>query len=370
MANLEKKSQMSAIQLAIMIVAIQFDTLSIGYSNLLRAGGHLLWLCIIAGGAIFYFSAYMAIRLAQQFPDENFAEYIPRLWGKRLGTFVLLVYFFVFLFNTLISLQASTREISFFMFDRTPYEVILATYIAASAYCALQDWGTILKVVQMMLFTGTGILVLLLLLSGVTFQTINLFPLFDGGLSQLLSGLLETWSVFSGYTLLLMLLPLVQRREQNIVRIVGYGFAFTTFVVLWIAVFIIAGLGIATAQNSAFPFGTLVRTVEIPGTFLERLDTYLITIKVMLLFNSVSIVQYVMATLLKTLFGHADHRPWVLAIVPVLFIGSDALHTMRLYQDIRAISNWLGFSMAFGIVPISLYLAKRRPKKQCHTGGA
>jgi hypothetical protein len=56
----------------------------------------------------------------------------------------------------------------------------------------------------------------------------------------------------------------------------------------------------------------------------------------------------------------------VLAFVPILFIGSDALHTMRLYHNVRDLSNWLGFIVAFGIIPITLYLAKRRQDKQCH----
>jgi spore germination protein len=366
MANLERNSQMSAIQLAIMIVAVQLDTLSVGFSTLLRTGGHIAWLSVIAGGTGFYFSAYMAIRLAQKFPDETFAEYIPRLWGKWLGGLVLLLYFLAFLLHTWIGLQSSAREITFFMFDRTPYEIILATYIAASAYCALQDWGTIIRVVQMMVMTGIVILLLLLLLSGVVLQPINLFPLFAGGFSQLSSGFMETWTVFSGYLILLVLMPLIRRREQNVARVVGYGFAFITFVVLWAVISIIAGLGIKTAQNVSFPFVTLIRAVEIPGTFLERLDTYLVTIKVMLFFNSMSVVQYVKAVMLMKYFGHSDHRPWVLAFVPILFIGSDALHTMRLYHNVRDLSNWLGFIVAFGIIPITLYLAKRRQDKQCH----
>lgn len=370
MANLEKKATMSAIQLAIVIAAVQLDILSIGFSKLVQAGGHIVWLSIIVGGTVFYGSAYLAIRLAQQFPEETLVEYIPRLWGKWLGGLVLLLYFFVFLLNTWISLQASAREITFFMFDRTPYEIVIASYIAVSAYCAMQDWGTIIRVVQMMIMTGAAILFLLLLLSGVVFQTINLFPLFAGGFSQLSSGVMDTWPVYSGYTILLMLMPIVRRNDQNIARVVGYGFAFTTFVILWIVISIIAGLGVKTAQNVSFPFVSLIRVVEIPATFLERLDTYLITVKILIFFNSMSVIQYVKARLVMQYFGHADHRPWVLAIVPILFIGGDALHTMRLYQDVRNISNWLGLTLAFGIIPITFYLAKRRRKKQCQTGVA
>lgn len=360
MANLEYKSKMSAIQLAIMIIAVQLDILPIGFSDLLREGGQSAWLCVLAGGIVFYSSAYVSIRLAQQFPGETFVEYVPRVWGRRLGFMVLLLYLSVFVFETWIGLQAAAREISFYMFDRTPYEIILGTYLAASAYCALQDLGTILRVVQMMALVGTVILFFLLLLSGVAFQTINLFPLISGSFPQFASGVWETWPVFSGYMLLLMLLPYVGRNEQNIAKVVGYGFIFFTAIAAWIVMLTIGGLGIATAQNVSFPMVTLIRTIEIPGTFLERLDTYMVTIKVMIFFNSCSVVQYVKAVALAKFFGHADHRPWVLATVPLLFIGSDALHTMRLYETVRTVSIWLGFIFAFAVLPATLYLAKRR----------
>ena len=359
MANLEKKSHMSAIQLAIMITAVQLDILPVGFSNLLHEGGRSAWLCIIAGGVMFYVSAFIAIRLAQQFPDKTFAEYIPSIWGRSLGLLVILLYLGVLTLSTWIGLQSAAREITFYMFDQTPYEIILATYIAASAYCAMQDIGTILRVVQMMVLSGMVILFMLLLLSGVAIQTINYFPLFSG-LTPILSGLWETWPVFSGYLILFMLMPFVGRNEQNIARVVGYGFIFFTLVATWVTLLIIGGLGIETAKNVSFPSVTLIRTVEIPGTFLERLDTYMVTIKVMIFFNSMSVVQYVKATALARYFGYSDHRPWVLALMPLLFIGSDSLHTMRLYQDVRALSIWLGFTMAFLVIPLTLFLAKRR----------
>jgi len=70
-----------------------------------------------------------------------------------------------------------------------------------------------------------------------------------------------------------------------------------------------------------------------------------------------AVILYILAQVPTRYFGYADHRPWVLALTPLLFIGGDALHSSRLYIMAAQSSNLLGMAFSLGIIPASYGLA-------------
>jgi spore germination protein len=100
--------------------------------------------------------------------------------------------------------------------------------------------------------------------------------------------------------------------------------------------------------------------VEIPGTYLERLDTYLIVIKVLILYISVSTYLYVLAEALRRFYGYRDRRPFVLLLLPIIFFISDALHTSWLFTLATQITNAMGLIESFALIPLTLLLTRRK----------
>ncbi len=82
------------------------------------------------------------------------------------------------------------------------------------------------------------------------------------------------------------------------------------------------------------------------------------------MFMMIAVTMFVMAQGLMRHFGHADHRPWVLALAPLIFIGGDALHNYRLVQWFGTIYQWLGLIYSLIILPAIYLLARRRKQKK------
>lgn len=251
-------------------------------------------------------------------------------------------------------LHTTSRQITFFMFDRTPFEVVEAAMLLVCVYCALQEWGTILRVAQLMFFTAFPMWLLLLSSGLMNFRFINFLPLWPADAAGVVEGAFDSWSLFGGYEAVLVLFPLVYRGRTKPAAAVAGAFGLSAAVFLLWVVLTVGGLTLEGAKNVTFPLLTVVRQVEIPGTFLERLDTYFLLFWLQTIFVSLTLSLYMMGQALTAFFGFADHRPLTLAIVPLLFLVGDAAHHVKIYENLGQLSLWVGWLFSLGVVPASL----------------
>ena len=359
MPNLEAKSKLTAVEFAILLVGVQMNVFALSFAAALETARGQAWLSVIIAGGVYYLAAWMMIRLGQRYPQKTIVEYMPEIWGKYLGGTMVWWFIVAVTLQLSASLQAFSREVTFFLFDRTPYEIIIITFVVAAAYCAVQDLGTIIRVTQIVFCIGSFLSIALLLLSLSTFQITNVLPLWQGNWSQLAGGVYDDWMLFAGYSIIFILMPQVSE-QKRLGRTVGLTFGYCTVLFTFIILTIIGSQGINSALKSPFPLVTVIRAVEIPGTFLERLDTYLIVIKVIILYISVYTYLYVLAETLRRLYDYRDRRPFVLLLLPVIFFISDALHTAWLFALAIQIANAMGLIESFALIPLTLFLARRK----------
>lgn len=352
MANLEAKAKMSPLQLAIIVAAEMVGMPGQTLAPILKAAGHAAWLSIVAGTALFYGVAWLIVKLGEQFPEESFAEYLPRLFGRWIGGAVVWLFVFIFFLQYGNVLHVMSREITFFMFDQTPFEVVAIGLLTVCAYCALQDWGTIIRVMQFIIFTAFPGWLFLLLVSLLSFRFLNFLPLWPENAAGVAAGVVHSWNLFQGYECVLLLLPLVYKGNIKPARAVAGAFALNTGVFLLWAVLQIGVLTLEGARNTPFPIMTVIRNVEIPGTFLERLDTYFLLFWIQLVFASLTLALYFMAQSLTLLYRYADHRSFVLALVPLLFLIGDAAHHIRVQEAVKQTAEWAGILFSLGIIPL------------------
>jgi spore germination protein len=73
---------------------------------------------------------------------------------------------------------------------------------------------------------------------------------------------------------------------------------------------------------------------------------------------------YIPALVCTQRWGHADHRPWVLLLAPIMFTGSVLLDNSKIIQQINEFSIAVALGFSFIIIPLSLFLSWRRDKKK------
>jgi len=360
MANLEVKTEMSALQLMIVVIVTCIGAqIMLSPRALIAAVEQAAWLSVIIGGVIFYLATCLMLKLGKQYPDETLVEYTPRLFGRWGGNII------VFWFNVLFFLQIITifngvgKIITFYMFDRTPSEVVILALLMVCTFCALQDLGTILRVQQIMFFIAHGMLILVWMTCILNLRPENLLPLWPIKTKILINGGFTTWPMYSGYECVLLLLPLVSRRTSfaKLTQAIGGAFGCMTLFFVLIIIVIIGVLTVDNAKNVPYPALMVIRSVELPGTFIERLENYLLLAWIPVVFDTLAVMMFFMGQVCMRHYRYADHRPWVLFLVPIIYVGSILLDNQQVYDVASKYTLWAGLGFSFGVVPLSLLLS-------------
>lgn len=359
MANLEVKDKMSVFQFGVVLLAtmlgVQFLSLP---AKLVPQAGQLAWVSVMFGGCLFFCAAWFMLKLAELYPDSDFIEYLPQLLGKWPGVGIVGVLVLVFLMESWVMQNQFSRVLVFFMFDRTPPDVLIMSMLAVVTYCALQDLGSIIRVAQFTFFVAVSMLGIIWSVAIFNFQPENLLPLWTNKPLDVLQAALKTWETYSGYEIVLLLFPLIGQKRSQLAKVMGIGFVFITLVSVIVVVMTIGVLTVETIKNESYPTLVVVRSVELPGTFIERLENYFLIAWIPLTFNSQALFLYAVAQMMTRLWGFKDHRPWVMALVPLMYAGATLLDGLELTELSGKILNTLGLIFSLGIIPMIYFYAK------------
>ncbi|SMD04537.1 GerAB/ArcD/ProY family transporter [Sporomusa malonica] len=359
MANLEVKSKMSVRQFGVVMVSIMLGAQFVGLpTQLVPLAGQLAWVSVILGGGLFFGATWIMLKLADLYPNSDLTEYLPRLLGKWLGVGVIGVLVLLILVVTWVTQNQFSRVLVFFMFDRTPTDVIIMSMLAVVAYCALQDLGTIVRVAQFTFLVAVAMIGAIWSVGIFNFQPENLLPFWTNKPIGVLQATLSTWGTYGGYEIILLLFPLISQKRNKLVKVVGFGFIFITLVSVIVVVMTVGVITAETVKNESYPTLVVVRSVELPGTFIERLENYFLIAWIPLIFNSQALFVYVLAQIMTRLSGFADHRPWVLALVPLIYTGATLLDGLELSALAGKVLTLLGGVFSLGIIPLVYLYAK------------
>jgi len=367
MANLETKGKMSPWQLGIVATGGLLTARLLPASTyMLSHSQQFAWLSSALAGVLFYSAAYLMIRLAEQFPEETIGEYIPRLVGKKFGAIIFLVFIAVLLVNIINCTIALTTLSSIFLFDRTPHGFLVIVLLIAVVYCVMQNWGTILRVIQILVF-AVPMLFMFYSLIFLNFEPLNLLPLWPDNFIGILQGVADHTEYYPGYESLLVFLPLASRGKVSFTRTVGWGFlVIGTIYVLGDIVFI----GAVTAKTGAsvqYPVIYAMKSVELPGTFIERLENYMIMFFIPVTYISMVLSYFTLAEGCRKYLRYNDHRIFIPVFFPLIFFISSFVDTPERQMVFQHFSMFIVLFFSFAIIPILLFLVwwKKGSDQQC-----
>ena len=370
MANLEVKNKMSVTQFGMLVSAAMFGGQIIGLpSTLVPQAGQFAWVSVILGGGVFFTAVWIMMKLGELYPDRDFTVYLPELLGKWPGLAVLGVFVSLFLIVTWVNFNQFSKAVAFFMFDRTPSDVIAMGMLGVVVYCALQDLGTIIRVAEFTFIVSTLMIGTIWVLGIFNFQPENLMPFWTDKPLGILQGAISIWGVYGGYEIILLLFPLIDRTKGNLTLALAVAIAFVVVTSIIIVVLTVGVLTVEGVKGESYPTLVVVRSVELPGTFIERLENYLLVAWIPSVFKTLAIFVYVISQTLAKIWGFADHRPWVLALTPVIFVGATVIDGMELIKLADKAVTWLSLALSWGIMPLVYFWAKWRKRGVASGGG-
>lgn len=359
------KAGVSPLQFFIIIINTSFGA---GMLSMPRTVAEVtnedMWLTVSFGGILFLIAFWAVVKLSQYYPKQTCLEYHRILLGPILGQLLNIFLLSLLILLTTISLRNFTVALKIMLLDLTPPESIVVILLLLAVYATQYGLTPFLQTQQLIFMSNNFLLIPVILLGFLSINTDSYLPILAKGFTPIIKGVVPSWFAYCGPELVIGLIyPYVTKQKG----IGTWGAAGITVLIVIYTLLTIIVQGILTPKEAShiiLPTISAYREIEIPDTFIERLDGYLMVLWIPLYFTSLINLLYFSAFGCARLFKHESSRSVTILLVPLIYY---LINLVTRTQTIFAINNYFTIAdmvWALGIVPILLGIARLKEKKR------
>lgn len=319
------------------------------------------WLSVIFGTLSSLVISILFILLAKKFPGKTLVEYSCELLGKVAGKVVASL-FILYMLQLGYSVIRQLGDIFVTSFNPdAPLIIYSLITVLVGAYAVHNGLEVIVRVNQLTLPFGLGILGFISLVNITETDLTNYLPILENGIVPPLKGavLIQAWLL--ELVILLQFVPYVKDKKN-----IGKSFTLTTVILgfsMLLGTLTIAVFGKLTSQL-IYPALEYVRYATI-GEYVKNLDITIMGVWIIGLFIKVTILYYGVVLGISQLFGFKSYKPMIVP-VGLLFITlsvSTSERVSTVFNFGHFTFPFLSFFIAF-FLPLLLFLVSLARRKK------
>ena len=324
-----------------------------------------MWLSVMLGGLAIGFSLWCAVTVSQRFPEATAIEYHNALLGPIVGRLISIYYLVSMVFLGASALRSFAGAVKLFLFELTPLWIILFVFLGVAAHAGQYGIAPLIRMQQFILFAVSPVAIVLMSLGFLRVETKEFQPFLAGGLMPVLKGIVPSWFAYSGPELITgLLFPFVTQKKQvikaGLVTVAVLTVIYTTYTIIVQGV-----LGVEEIVVTVYPTIIAYREVNIPDTFVERIDGYGLTLQIALYFLSLANFLYFSAFGCARLMKLEYSRPVIILLVPVFYVIALLPQSV---EQLTSYYQWANNVLIFGglvVLPLLLIIAKLHKPGGC-----
>lgn len=281
------------------------------------------WIAVLIGSAIMAIFTIVFTTLGQRHTDKTVVELSQILLSRPIGILVSLGLAVKIMIGAGLELRIFCEMIGQSMLFRTPILVtalamiLICGYVSALGYECRARTGEILFVFVFVPF------LILMLIAVFAADYSNLRPVLSHNSSSFLYGAWDTILSFQGLEFLFLVFPYLQQPKRAKKAMIEAGIAIAFFMTL-ITLLTIAVFGEYSVINKLFPVLQMMDSLQIPGSFLDRQDIFMLWFWVASLFASISAALFFVTILFERIQQNKNKkipaRKWMIFVMIVVFV--------------------------------------------------
>lgn len=323
-----------------------------------------MWLSVIFGGILMLFSVWILIRLSQYFPNHTCIEYHRVLLGPILGQAVNLLVLILILSIAFLALRSFTMALKMFVLDITPPQLFLFILPMLAVYAIQYGLTPLVRLQQFVMLPNYLFFLTTISLGLLAINTKNYLPLLADGFIPVMTGAVPSWFAYSGPELVLGLIYPFVTNQKAVMKWSIACIGALMFLYTFITAIVQGMLGPTETAHMIVPTIIAYRGVEIPDTFIERLDGYLMIFWIPIYFTSLINFLYFFSFGTGRLLKLESNRPIAVLLVPLMFYLALVPPNMDIVSKINKLYNITGMIWGLGILPLLLIIAWQKEKRR------
>jgi spore germination protein len=325
------------------------------------------WIITLVGGAISYLLIFIAIKAIKNNNYEKLYYILRFNFGSLIGSILALIFIAYNIFAVSIGMRVFIEVIKMYLLQRTPTEFLLLVTILTGIYIIRGEVGSLVKFNELAFWIMFIPIILVLLLTLNKTDFTNIFPILNSTPNEYVKALSTTVYSFGGVGIVYLLLPFM-KNKNSIPKIAVKSIMFITIFYAVIVVFCLAVFAKEQTKTLLWPTITLIKSIDIPGTFIERWEGVVMALWAIFYFTTFINSYYLSADVLKDMFKLHDIKLSSALIIP--FIYAIALYPENIAEVYDVSNSVLPYLAIFSLVILPLLLFIKKPsKKDLKEGG-
>jgi spore germination protein len=367
--------QVSPIELSVTLISTTF---SVGILTMPRAIAQEVgtadgWISIIVSGIISMAIVYLFVRIQRHFPGQNLFEFIKDGKVSR-GISILLSILFLFYFLLVIPFQVRIFgfAVKMYLLDQTPIEVIIGSMLIVVFYAVSKGIQGIIHINLMFVP-----IILTVLLMGIAFNIghakLTIFlPILSEGMVPIAKGIVPTMYSFINVFIIIFFMGSM---KPSAIRVWPINLGVVIIIVMHVLYFImsVSVFSLEPLKTITFPTIELIKEIEVPGGFFERIESLFITIWVMSVFTTLTLNIIMAQLLLRGSIFKRKKMPWLSAVMAffiyiIAFIPSSIVEVSKM-EEWSAYVAFIATGLALIVGFITVWRKNKKQNKHSPSAG-
>lgn len=302
------------------------------------------WVVTIISGCICIGILYLINYIVKTNNYQDIASILINTTGKLSGSIFSFIIVAFGIFTISIGMRIFSEVVKMYLLEKTPTEFILLVMLLVSTYIVrkgIEVLGKFNEVAFWIMFIP--IVFIILALYKVSDYS-NIFPVFHNKPIQYIKSISKSIYSFAGIEVAYLFIPIMHNKEKAMKTCIK-SIAFITVFYIIIIVTSLSVFSKEGVKQLLWPTITMVKCIDIPGTFIERWDGLAMALWVMFYFTTCVNILSFSSNIVKDVFKFPSVKISLYFLLPVIYI-------IALFpNDISQISSIVGiFEPIFAIL--------------------
>ena len=313
------------------------------------------WFVTLLGGFVSWILLYLIYKVVKLNNFNSFYNILHNNLGFFLGKICAVIFVLFNIFSIALGMRVFSEVIKMYLLLRTPTEFILMVMIFTGIYLVRSGLDVLIRFNEISFWVMFIPIIFVLLAAAKGADFTNVLPVFNNEITNYVKAVSTTIYAFTGYQIAYLLIPAAKEKEK-MPKIIFKSMAFVSVFYLVITVMVLAIFGKKETSTFLWPTITMIKSIDIPGTFIERWEGVVMALWVMFYFTTFVNGYYFSSDIIKHAFKLEDVKISSFLLMPFIYLIALYPENVAKIYVVSTKTNFTFATFCLIILPIVLLI--------------
>jgi len=277
------------------------------------------WIVTLIGGGVIFLLLYLIYSVMKKNDFGDITTILQNNFGKLIGGVFAIAFAMYSIFIVSLGMREFVEVIRLFLLRKTPAEFILIITILTGTYLVRGEIGDLVKFNEISFWIMFLPVLVVFTFVAINADFTNLLPVLNNKPINYFSGFRYALFCFGGFEIAYLVLPYV-KNKKNSSRVLRKSILFVSIFYAIVMILVLAVFSKAQSRILLWPTISMIRTLYIPGTFIERWEGIVMALWILFYFTTFVNSYFFSSEIVKNVFKLKDIKISSLLIMPFIYI--------------------------------------------------